>query len=126
MRLRFEHPHLAVLPCQECQQFAHDLKTGKPQMYCGKKLPQHPKGPPCVTEPGSCPKGKPGESDLLPMNQRVLEHFRQCRATGVFPDDGIVRMHAAILEPMFARAENDRQSLQQANQLGRLLIRMRR
>lgn len=126
MRLRFEHPHLAVLPCHECQQFAHDLKTGKPQMYCGKKLPQHPKGPPCVTEPGSCPKGKPGESDLLPVNQRVLEHFRQCRATGVFPDDGMVRMHAAILEPIFSRSENDRQAVQQANHLARLLLRMRR
>ncbi len=126
MRLRFEHPQLALLPCSECQQFAYDLKTGKPQMYCGKKLPQHKRGPPCVTEPGSCPKGKPGESDLTEQNRRVYEHFRECRATGMFPEDGTVRMHAAILESIFSRAEQDRQSAHQAHELARLLIRFKR
>lgn len=95
-------------------------------MYAGKKLPQHPKGPPCITEPGSCPKGKPGESDLSPQNHRVMDHFRHCRATGNFPDDGLVRMHAAILEPIFARAERDRQTMNMANELARLLIRLKR
>ncbi len=73
-----------------------------------------------------CPKGKPGESDLTPQNQRVYDHFRNCRATGTFPDDGLVQMHAAILEPIFSRAERDRQTMNMATEMARLLLRLKR
>jgi len=121
-----EHPQLAMLPCSECQQWVHDLKTGKPTLYGGQKVKQHPSGPPCVQEPGICPKGKPGESDLTDQNERVWQHFRQCRATGEFPDDGIVKRHAAILEPIVAGAERRRQSNELVVGLGKIFARTRK
>jgi len=122
VRLRFDHPHLAALSCNECQKWVHDLKTGKPQLYGGRKIKQHPKGPPCVQDPGCCPKVGPGKSDLTYQNERVLRHFEMCRAVGQFPDDDTVRRHAAILEPIFQDQEQKRETDELSVKLARLLL----
>lgn len=106
--------------------WVYDLKTGQPQLYGGRKLKQHPKGPPCVQEPGICPKGKPGESDLTEQNQRVVRHFEECRAVGEFPDDGVVREHAALLERLYRRAEEQRRTDQIVLGLAKILVKSRR
>lgn len=51
-----------------------------------------------------CPKIAPGD-DPVPENAceltdddwRVVQHYRECKAVGRFPDDPRVRMHASIL-----------------------------
>lgn len=122
MRLRFEHPHLANLPCSECQLWVHDLKTGKPQLYGGQKLKQHPSGPPCVQDPGSCPKGGIGKSDLTYQNERVVRHFEMCRAVGQFPDDDIVKRHASILGPIYDQHEERHNQDLLATKIARILL----
>jgi hypothetical protein len=53
--------------------------------------------PPCQTDRG-CPKGTPQTSRALNYeNQRCYEHYSECRAVGVFPDDPVVRRNAAII-----------------------------
>jgi hypothetical protein len=99
-----------MLSCQDCKKWVYDLKTGKLQLYGGKPVRQHPKGPPCMQEPGICPKGAPGRSDLTEQNRRVVEHFEQCRATGQFPDDGIVHQHAALLERIVRGYEQSKET----------------
>jgi hypothetical protein len=126
VRLRIEHPHLANLSCEDCKKWVYDLTTGKPQLYGGKLVAQHRTGPPCVQEPGICPKGSPGESDLTRQNERVVRHFEQCRATGDFPDDGHVHRHAAILEPLFRQAERRRQTSELTISLAKILVRSKR
>jgi hypothetical protein len=124
-RIRFEFPHLANLPCSECQKWVYDLKTGKQQLYGGKPVRQHPSGPPCVQEPGICPKGEPGKSDLTYQNLRVLRHFEECRAVGGFPDDGLVKMHAGLLEPIYQDAERRKQNEDLSVKIARLVVPMR-
>ena len=34
---------------------------------------------------------------LSPENEQVWEHYRECRAVGQFPDDPLVRRHAALI-----------------------------
>jgi hypothetical protein len=34
---------------------------------------------------------------LSPRNESALQHYRECRAVGCFPDDPIVRANAAIV-----------------------------
>lgn len=122
MRLRFEHPHLADLPCAECQKWVYDLKTGKPQLYGGRKLAQHPSGPPCVQDPGCCPKGGIGKSDLTYQNERVVRHFEMCRAVGQFPDDDTVKRHASILGPIYDQHEERHNQDLLATKIARILL----
>ncbi len=60
---------------------------------------QRPPGalPNCQNGKG-CPKGTPEEPvSLHPRNQQAYVHYRQCRATGEFPDDPIVKEHARLI-----------------------------
>lgn len=74
----------------------YDLKTGQVEKHRGRPA-RRPKGipPPCK----QCPKGGPDEfSDLLPQNLECMQHYLECEATGSFPDDPMVKRHAALLK----------------------------
>ena len=76
---------------------------------------------PCRQAKG-CPKGTPEKPrSLRPENQRCLEHYRECKAVGQFPDDPIVRRNAAIIleveEEVQRREKKEFQQL-----LGRLAL----
>jgi hypothetical protein len=108
VRLLFLHPKIANLSCEDCATWMYD--ENKDQVYRndgkGGKIPQkriHP--PPCH----DCPKTE-GQKQriranacqgLSEKNQQALQHYLECKATGNFPDDPIVRRNAAIIGPYY-------------------------
>lgn len=65
----------------------------------------------CKTEKG-CPKGTPqNQRTLHPINKRAYEHYLECKATGYFPDDPLVKQNARIIreaEDDFARYHDNK------------------
>jgi hypothetical protein len=79
----------------------YDEQTGRRQTWRGEPY-RRPAGtgPPCRL----CPKQGPHKGvALTPANARAVEHYRECAATGQFPDDPIVRRTAAIICELEAR-----------------------
>lgn len=62
-------------------------------------LLRHPTiGPPCVASLKGCPVGHIDRPKrLTPTGQAIYNHYLECRAIGQFPDDPLVRRHAAII-----------------------------
>lgn len=53
---------------------------------------------PCESGPGVCAKVSPDAGvELNEKNQEAYRHYLECRAVGNFPDDPVVREHAAII-----------------------------
>ena len=60
--------------------------------------------------PIGCPKGTAEEPKVFsPQNWAAFQHYRECRATGQFPDDQIVRRNAALIRSEEDRQERERQ-----------------
>lgn len=54
--------------------------------------------PPCSQGPQACAKVSPEAGhELNERNTLAYLHYMECRATGSFPDDPVVRYHAAII-----------------------------
>lgn len=106
--LLWARPEINELDCNDCHQFLYDIDTGKPQLWRGKpaKRPAHVP-PPCK----KCPKQGPDKHTTLTIgNQDCVQHYLECKATGHFPDDPLVRRHAAILQMVEREVEkHDRQ-----------------
>lgn len=94
--LQWARPEIVDIDCDDCHLVVYDLATGEPTKWRGEPAPRKQGNPPpCVKK---CPKGGPDKySTLLPQNMECLQHYMECSATGSFPDDPIVRRHAAIL-----------------------------
>jgi hypothetical protein len=100
-------PRIAARSCESCLRWQYDEGTGEVAMRAGRKLPR--RGPtPCRT-PTGCPKGTPEAPKTLTLkNLMAYRHYQQCKATGQFPDDPIVRHNAGIIrqiEDAVERAE---------------------
>lgn len=79
------------------------LKAGKPVRRPAGK------GPPCRYPHTPCPKGTPeNPKTLSALNEKVLEHYRQCAATGHFPDDPIVKKNAGLIRQVLDRVDRER------------------
>ena len=55
--------------------------------------------------------------DVTELTLQIYQHYRECRATGQFPNDGLVRYHAALIrgiEDAVARQEQEQQMMQLA------------
>lgn len=108
--LLLRHPKVAYRSCEDCQKYAYNEETGQMmrQKY-GQQLPvlRHPRDlPPCRVLSVGCPKGTPeNPKSLSRKNQRAYYHYLQCKATNSWPDDGIVRENAAIIESAYQLAE---------------------
>jgi hypothetical protein len=60
---------------------------------------------PCRTAAG-CRKGTPERQlSLSYKNRRAYRHYLMCKATGKWPDDGMVRQNAGIIEAAISGAE---------------------
>lgn len=110
--LQRQYPALVLLPCQVCTEFVIDdgWKVTKRRRPSGTF-------PPCRyaakgAKDMECPKGSPEDSKALTeQNQLAYKFHRECRATGHWPDDAIVRRNAAIIEEaeeFFRDAKTDR------------------
>lgn len=96
------HPEVAYRDCGHCSQFIYNEKTGEPDTYFGKLIPRKGSLPPCRFKGADgkslCKKGTPEESNALnQQNQRVYQHYLECKAIGHFPDDAIVRRNASLI-----------------------------
>lgn len=101
-------PQVANRSCAHCLIYVYDDDTGavekgrdkKPvtrKSYGFEKDGTLVRKPACQTHRG-CPKGTPEDpNSLLPQNVKCYEHYLECRAVGVFPDDQLVRENAKII-----------------------------
>lgn len=104
-----KHPGIAWRDCGHCQKFHYDERTGKVREYRGLPVVR-PKGTltPCRYSTG-CPKGTPeNQKALSKKNMKAYQHYQECRATGQFPDDPIVRRNAAIIRQVEESVRDDR------------------
>ena len=118
MLLILRHPEVAFRDCDHCQQFVYDEKTGKPERWRkgtpDERLLERTTPPPChyVLPDGKskCPKGSPHAGlALTEANYEAYDHYLQCRATGAFPDDPIVRRNAAVIRDVEDSVSEQRQ-----------------
>lgn len=102
------HPEVSCRSCDDCRALIHDDKVkqgsgawefGAVKLWRGKPV-KRPKGvkTPCDIDRSACPKGHyDKQRTLSPQNVVALLHYRECRASGRFPDDPIVSHNAAII-----------------------------
>lgn len=93
-----QYADIASRDCKHCWKYVYNEKTGKPEKRHGKLI-RRPKGttPPCMR--GLCKKGSPDQfKTLLPHNVLAYEHYQECKATGRFPDDPVVRRNARLIK----------------------------
>ena len=95
---------IAKRSCSDCQKYWYkadgtiliENSTGK------KKLREDV--PPCRTNIG-CPKGTPeNQKTLNAANTLAVQHYLECDATGLFPDDQIVKSNAVVIAKALKRA----------------------
>lgn len=110
MQLILLHPEVAFRPCEDCQRYVYDHESGVREEFppgSGNPVPR-PAGlsPPCSQGPSACAKISPDAGvELNERNQEAYRHYLECRAVGSFPDDPIVREHAAIVRSIEDAAE---------------------
>ena len=106
-------PEVAHRDCNHCQLYLYDEKTGlvNRQRFAkgddGLGLPVLRRNVPlpCRTAAG-CPKGTPERQlSLSEKNRRAYRHYLKCKATGKWPDDGMVGRNAGIIEAAISSAE---------------------
>lgn len=103
MLLLKRYPQVARRDCQKCHEWLYNEKTGAiDTTQDGKPIRRPPKGivsvPPCRQKENGCPKGTPeNPKTLTRQNQKAYAHYLQCKATGQFPDDPIVKYHAGLI-----------------------------
>lgn len=111
------HPAVANRNCWHCLDFDYDEKTGRPRKgrdgQYEKRLPNCPA--PCrrafVDGESECPKGTPENSRALTeANKAAYEHYLECRAVGVFPDDPIVSRNARVIRDVEDQIAEKRQA----------------
>ena len=84
------HPQLPR--CEDCKRWVYDLKTGKRTLRGDGSPVERPPGvgTPCRNCP-KIPEGQPpcpeSAVELMPENVMCVVHYKQCRATGRWPED---------------------------------------
>lgn len=94
------HPEVYYRSCEDCQKFLYDEKTGAKCLHRGEPLARTAGNlAPCRRVEGSCPKGTPENPKVLSeRNERAYQHFKRCKLTGRWPDDGLVLDRAVLLQ----------------------------
>jgi len=95
---------LANRDCGDCQKHWYNESTGDVIKENSTGLPMERISPPaCRTQTG-CLKGTPErQRSLNRANRMAVKHYFECRATGTFPDDPLVKEHAVIIERVLGR-----------------------
>src|SRR4051812_6923216 len=93
-----QHPELANRSCDFCLKIYHNQHGETFENRDGTLMKRDESCPPECQTPKGCPKGTPENPKTLnERNLRCYEHYPECRATGQFPDDPIVRHNAAVI-----------------------------
>lgn len=98
---------MAARPCDTCTRFVHFDEPGKFGAVVtrgGKPVRRLPTLPPpchyCPKQPADVPADQRSPHtavELSDKNWQAWQHYRECQATGRFPDDPIVRRNAALI-----------------------------
>lgn len=118
MQLLLLHPEVAYRSCEDCKKYVYNHETGVKEEFpegSGKPVLRI-KGslPPCAMGPTACAKVSPeAEIELNERNKQAYLHYLECRAVGDFPDDPLVKYHAAIIRSV--EDESDRSERRMAN-----------
>lgn len=127
-------PKVALRDCRLCQKYKFNEESGAMmrQKYAtgpdGLGLPvERPKNdkPPCRIASLGCAKGTPEQSyGLSSKNWAAYRFHQRCKATGKWPDDGIVMRNAGIIEAALERAEIDLQwlAIEHQKQIQRMFL----
>lgn len=100
----YQCPQLMSLDCSDCKKWLSDLKSGEVKKdRRGQKIPRPATGrgsvPPCEESSTACKKGHWKEpKGLSEKNWQAYIHWLKCKATGIFPDDEIVKDHCMLFE----------------------------
>ena len=114
-------------PCEQCQRYVYqdtiqemsgvypliDKRTQLPLLRPpGGRLPCH--RCPRVAHVGAKDKHPGNAVEITDRTWKIYRHYRECRAVGQFPDDPIVRAHAAEIRAVEDQLERrkERQLLQ--------------
>lgn len=99
IKLERTNKKLASRSCDDCRRWLYNAagelvirnSTGEPELREGSV--------PCETVNVGCPKGHWSDPlSLSEENKAALTHYLECKATGQFPDDPIVRKVARVCE----------------------------
>lgn len=99
VKLLLLHPQVASRDCSHCSRWLYDEETGEVTKRGGQPV-ERPGGshPPCRYRGVGCPKGTPENSKALSQkNMAAYVHYKECQATGMFPDDPIVKRNAGVI-----------------------------
>lgn len=100
------YPQFAERDCQSCVKYDYNDETGEQILHFGKPLLRHRKNPPLCKRAGGCPRGTPEKQNYLSKkNWQAFQHWKECKATGCFPDDETVRWNASIIQDVVDRAD---------------------
>lgn len=104
------YPEVAFRSCEDCQKHVYDHETGRREEWpagSGNPVARLPGSlPPCADGPTACAKVSPGAGvELNERNSQCYRHYLECRATSSFPDDALVRHHAAVIRSIEDSAE---------------------
>lgn len=109
-RIHLRFPHLSETSCDSCRAWFWDPITGR---NAQRPPVRRPEGAPLLCEipmpprVSACPKGHYSKPlTFSPKNLQAYRHFRECEATGSFPDDPIVRRNAAIIREQINEFES--------------------
>jgi hypothetical protein len=106
------HPGVAHRDCAECAKWMYEEsgalckhpETGEPI----RRAPGV--STPCRIKGVGCPKGTPdAKKSLTPQNERCYQHYLECKATGQWPNDSLVRRHAGLISRLEGQVEDMRQ-----------------
>ena len=106
MILELYHPQVARRDCAHCLKFQYDEDTGlavKDERggAIGDGTYLYRRGPAPCRLPKGCPKGTPEKpSSLTQANRQAWRHYLECKATGNFPDDAIVKRNGGIIREL--------------------------
>lgn len=111
MGLILLHPEVAYRSCEHCLKYIYDDESGELQKFRGEPVERVVPAP-CRNSkhPKGCPKGTPENPKTLSLkNQKAYVHWKECKATGNFPDDDTVRQNAAIIQDLVDSANEHKQ-----------------
>lgn len=112
MKLILLHPEVSNRDCGHCAVWLYDNETGEIIQRGGQPVKRGNALTPCRLRGIGCPKGTPeNQKSLSSKNQRAYHHYRQCKAVGQFPDDSLVREHAAVIRMVEDSVERQHQEM---------------
>jgi hypothetical protein len=125
VQLILANPEIANMSCEWCEKYDHRVHkkeqdtSARGQVLrerCVEKAGKLIPAPPCHICP-KIPKNKPKHKafayDLSPKLQKTLKFYRECKATGYFPDDPIVKWAAGIISEAMESIDPKAQRLEQ-------------